>query len=140
MTIYRKLLIVITFVALAGLYAIAQEQETPASPQVVEMSATNYKFTPSSVHVKLGDTVRISVTAEDKEHGIRIKPVAKGMPEGTPAGLEIASDENCVKFKKNETGTIEFTARMPGTYEFDCCKLCGFGHGKMKGEIVVDPS
>ena len=123
----------------AGVYAVAQDQ-APSSPQVLEMIATNYQFTPSSVHVKVGDTVRISVTAKDKEHGIRIKTVAEGSPEGAAAGLDVASDENCVKFKKNDTGTIEFTARAPGTYEFECCKLCGFGHGKMKGEIVVDPS
>ena len=95
---------------------------------------------PAEVHVKVGETVRLSIIAEDKEHGVRIKPVAEGSAPGTPAGLEIASAENCVKFKKHETGVIEFTARTPGTYEFECCKLCGFGHGKMKGQIVVDPS
>jgi cytochrome c oxidase subunit II len=132
-------LILIASIALAGAYAIAQEQEQP-SLRVVEMTANNYEFTPASVHVKVGESVRISVTAMDKEHGIRIKPVAQGSPAGTAAGLGIAPDENCVKFKKNETGTIEFTAQAPGTYEFECCKLCGFGHGKMKGQIVVDPS
>lgn len=139
MTIPRPLILLFALLLVAAVYAVAQEQ-APMTPQVVEMTATNYEFTPSSVHVKVGETVRISVTAKDKEHGIRIKPVPKGSPEGAAAGLDIASDENCVKFKKNETGTIEFTARAPGTYEFDCCKLCGFGHGKMKGEIVVDPS
>lgn len=139
MTIPKPLMALFILVSVVAVYAVAQEQ-APTSPQVVEMTATNYEFTPSTLHVKVGDTVRISVTAKDKEHGIRIKPVAKGSPEGTAPGLDIASNENCVKFKKNETGTIEFTARVPGTYEFDCCKLCGFGHGKMKGEVVVDPS
>lgn len=139
MTIPKPLIVLLTLIIVATVYAVAQEQ-TPSSPQMVEMTATDYEFMPSSVHVKVGDTVRISVTAKDKEHGIRIKPVAKGSPEGAAAGLDIASNENCVKFKKNDTGTIEFTARAPGTYEFECCKLCGFGHGKMKGEIVVDPS
>jgi heme/copper-type cytochrome/quinol oxidase subunit 2 len=136
--IWVTIAIVISF---AGIRAVAKAQENAVSgPRTVEMTATNYEFTPSSVHVKVGETVRLSVTAEDKEHGVRIKPVAEGSAPGTPAGIEVAGNENCVKFKKHETGVIEFTARTPGTYEFECCKLCGFGHGKMKGEIVVDPS
>ncbi|HWF37075.1 MAG TPA: cupredoxin domain-containing protein [Candidatus Acidoferrales bacterium] len=125
--------------AFAGFHAHAQENAA-STPRVVEMTATNYEFMPAEVHVKVGETVRLSITAEDKEHGVRIKPVAGGSAPGTPAGLEIAASENCVKFKKHETGVIEFTARTPGTYEFECCKLCGFGHGKMKGQIIVDPS
>jgi len=140
---FRSAAIVLTgliaFFAFAGFHALAQENTTSA-PRVVDMTATNYEFMPAEVHVKVGETVRLSITAKDKEHGIRIKPVAEGSAPGTPVGLEIAANENCVKFKKHETGVIEFTARTPGTYEFECCKLCGMGHGKMKGQIVVDPS
>lgn len=139
MLLPRFLFFFIVPLVLIGAYAAAQEQ-AQTSPRIIDMTATDYKFEPSSVHVKAGETVRISVTAKDKEHGIRIKPVPEGSPAGTPAGLEIAGNQNCVKFKKNETGTIEFTARTPGTYDFECCKLCGFGHGKMKGEVIVDPS
>jgi heme/copper-type cytochrome/quinol oxidase subunit 2 len=123
---------------LMGMAVMAQEAGTPA-PRVIEMTAGNYEFTPSSVHVKVGEAVQIQVTADDKEHGVRIKTVAKGLAKGSEPGIEITSGSDCVKFKKNETGTIAFTAKAPGTYEFECCKLCGFDHGKMKGEIVVDP-
>lgn len=138
-----RLLLVFSIIVLsfAGIRTVANAQENAASnPRTVEMTATNYEFTPSSVHAKVGETVRLSIVAEDKEHGVRIKPVAEGSAPGAAAGLEISASENCVKFKKHETGVIEFTARTPGTYEFECCKLCGFGHGKMKGEIIVDPS
>lgn len=129
----------IALISCASFYAVAQENAA-STPRVVEMTAGNYEFTPSEVHVKVGETVRLSMTATDKEHGVRIKPVAEGSAPGTPAGIDIAANENCVKFKKHETGVIEFTARTPGTYEFECCKLCGMGHGKMKGQIIVDPS
>lgn len=130
---------IFAFLATAAICAMAQENAA-STPRVVEMTATNYQFMPSEVHVKVGETVRLSITAEDKEHGVRIKPVAEGSAAGTAAGIEVAANENCVKFKKHETGVIEFTARTPGTYEFECCKLCGMGHGKMKGQIIVDPS
>ena len=117
---------------------MAQETTVPPA-RVIEMTAANYEFTPSSVHVKAGEAVQIEVTADDKEHGIRIKTLAKGLAKGSAPGLEITSGTDCVKFKKHETGMIAFIGRVPGTYEFECCKLCGFDHGKMKGEIVVDP-
>jgi len=103
------------------------------------MTAANYEFTPSSVHVKVGEAIEIRVTADDKEHGIRIKTLAQGSAKDDEPGLKITSGSDCVKFKKHDTGTIAFTARVPGKYEFVCCKLCGFDHGKMKGEIIVDP-
>ena len=131
-------LVLATAMGIAALAVMAQEAATPA-PRVIEMTAGNYEFTPSSVHVKVGESVQIQVTADDKEHGVRIKTVAKGLAKGSELGIEITSGSDCVKFKKNETGTIAFTAKAPGTYEFECCKLCGFDHGKMKGEIVVDP-
>jgi len=37
------------------------------------------------------------------------------------------------------TETLEFAAQAPGTYAFLCCKKCGRGYGKMKGEIIVEP-
>jgi len=118
-------------------FAVMAQEPAQSGPRVIEMSAGNYEFMPSTVHVKAGERIELKVT--DKEHGIRIKPIPQGASEGAPPGIEITSGEDCVKFKKQQSGTIEFTARTPGTYLFDCCKLCGFGHGKMKGEIIVDP-
>ena len=138
MVSHWHLLFVVTILALAAAVVVAQE---PANrgPQVIGMKAANYEFMPSSVHVRVGDTVQLMIAATDKEHGVRIKPVPQGSPAGTDPGIDITSQTDCVKFKKNETGSVEFIARTAGAYEFECCKLCGFGHGKMKGEIIVDP-
>lgn len=128
------------FVASAGMpIVIAQEATTPA-PRVIEMTAKNYDFAPSSVHVKVGERVQLKVTATDREHGVKIVTTPVGSPKDAAAGIEVTSTPDCIKFKKDETGTVEFIARSPGTYEFECCKLCGMGHGKMKGQIIVDPS
>ncbi len=54
------------------------------------------------MHVKVGETIQLKATATDKDHGIRIKPIAVGVAEGSGPGLEITSKEDCVKFKKHE--------------------------------------
>ena len=53
-------------------------------------------------------------------------------------GLKFDSVDSNGKVEKNVDQVIEFTALMPGTYEFKCAKLCGMGHGKMKGKLIVE--
>jgi cytochrome c oxidase subunit 2 len=113
-----------------------EKNETPATPNVikigtpapagapvkdVEVSVKKYEYTPATIEVPAGTLARIHLNAVDKEHGFEIQSVK----------------DSCVKFKPNEPATVEFYADKPGEYEFKCCKYCGFGHGKMKGKLVV---
>lgn len=45
--------------------------------------------------------------------------------------------ESAIKVEKGESGTLDFVAVRPGTYSFECAKFCGFGHGGMKGKLIV---
>jgi cytochrome c oxidase subunit 2 len=108
--------------------AIAQG---PASqnqaPQIIEVSAKKYEFTPSQIHVKQGTRVELKVHSEDETHGIKISVYAEGTKDkGKPGLLFDHPDEN-------------FVALEPGTYDFKCAKLCGFGHDRMKGQLIVEP-
>ncbi len=87
----------------------------------VELTAKKYEFSPKSVEVPVGTTIRFKITALDREHGFEIEGVK----------------DSCVKIKKGESATVEYKAEKAGTFEFKCCKRCGFGHGRMKGTIVV---
>ena len=127
MKVPARCLLLIALVMFLALAAAAQETGRSA-PRVIEMTATNYQFSPAVVHVKSNETVDLDVKAIDKAHGIKIDTLAVGAAKGSAAGLEITSPKNCVKFKKGRTGTIEFIALAPGTYKFVCCKLCGLGH------------
>src|SRR3974390_1791533 len=100
---FPALLVLSTVVlSFAGIRSVVKAQENARpEPRTIQMTATNYAFTPSSVHVKVGETVRLSIVAEDKEHGVRIKPVAEGSAPGTAPGLEISGNEDCAKFKKH---------------------------------------
>ncbi|MGA3093252.1 MAG: cupredoxin domain-containing protein [Terriglobales bacterium] len=119
---------------------VGQEQREQ-NVQVIQMTAKKYEYSPSPVHVKQGTRVRLKITAIDRDHGITIATVPEGADPAAPAGLEFTSPQpkNGWKLLKGKEATIEFVARRAGIYEFKCSVTCGLGHGRMKGQLVVDP-
>jgi cytochrome c oxidase subunit II len=117
---------------------VAEAQE----PQVIEMTAKKYDFSPGLVHVKAGTTVTLKITATDRPHGFRIDTVPDGAAKDSAPGLVLASPapNDCYRLEKGQQVSIEIHAKTPGTYTFKCCVHCGLGHGGMKGQIIVDPS
>ncbi len=87
----------------------------------ITVTAKNYEFSPSPIHVKQGEHVRLLVTSTDHEHGLKL------------AAFNIDQ-----KLPKGEQVKIEFTADKVGTFPITCSVFCGFGHRKMKAELVVD--
>ena len=87
----------------------------------IEVSAKKYEFTPAEIEVPVNTLLRLHLKATDKEHGFELKSVK----------------DSCVKFKPGAPATLEFYADKAGELEFNCCKFCGMGHGKMKGKLVV---
>ena len=112
------LLALAVLVALA-LRAIAQE---PAGEvREIQMTAKKYEFNPNLITVKKGERVKLIITALDRDHGFKLE--AFGINQ---------------KLKKGDATTIEFTADKVGTFPFQCSEFCGFGHGRMKGKLVVE--
>ena len=94
----------------------------PAStPHEIQVSARRYQFTPATITVKKGEQVRIAITAVDHDHGFK---------------LEAFNIEKTIK--KGTTEVVELTADKAGTFPFQCSHFCGMGHGKMKGQLVVE--
>lgn len=85
------------------------------------LTADNWTFTPSTISVKKGDTVRLKITSIDKEHGIAIPDF--NINEKLPVGEEVV---------------IEFVADKEGTFTFFCSVPCGEGHKEMTGQLVVE--
>lgn len=112
-------------VALAAGLAAAQapEQEKEAPVREIRMTARKYEFTPATIQVKQGERVRLLITALDRKHGIEIEKF------GIKTILE-----------KGEETAVEFVAAEAGTFQFKCAKWCGFGHGRMRGTLVVEPA
>ena len=87
----------------------------------IKVSAKKYEFSPSAIHVKKGDHVKLVITATDHDHGFKLE------------AFQI--DQS---LKKGEATTVEFSADRAGTFPFECSHFCGLGHKKMKGELVVE--
>jgi cytochrome c oxidase subunit 2 len=110
--------------ATLALRAIAQEPPgslTPDKVYEIQMTARKYEFNPCLITVKKGEHVRLIITALDRDHGFKLE--AFGINQ---------------KLKKGDPATIEFTADRVGTFKFQCSVFCGFGHGRMKGKVVVE--
>ena len=114
--------------------------QTAGHVQVIEISARKYEFDPSPIHVKQGAKVQLKISATDHDHGFKLLPYPDGAAQTGDPGLIFADHQDCWKIANGQSVTVEFEAKTPGTYTFKCCNFCGFGHGKMKGQLIVDPS
>ena len=106
--------------SLMGLAARAQQSESAV--QKVEVTAERFAFQPSEIRTTVGTTLEVVLTSDDTTHGFRIKG------EGVN-----------VQIPKRGRGTITatFTPSKAGRYTFECSRICGAGHGFMRGTIVV---
>src|SRR3989338_4384005 len=106
-----------------------QPEPTPAptpaptpTPAIKEFSmvAKQWEFVPSSITVKKGDRVKLSIKSTDVAHGFTL--TAFGISE---------------RLEPNKTVVVEFVADKVGTHSFFCSVSCGSGHGGMRGQLVV---
>src|SRR5271156_5905886 len=138
-----RIALLIAGLALAAPVAISQESEPvkpfAQPPHIIVVTATDFQFPPSPIHIKAGQNIQLQVTATDKTHGIRINPFPDGAGGGTAPGLQFVYGEDCTKLKKGVMVKIELVGYTPGSYTFSCCKSCGSGHKRMKGQLIVDP-
>ena len=104
-----------------ALAALVMAGRAQSEVREIKISAKKYEYTPSEIHVKQGEHVRLLITATDRKHGFEIKAL------GIKTELE----------KAKET-VVEFDAPQPGEYEMHCSSFCGFGHGGMKGKLIVE--
>jgi cytochrome c oxidase subunit II len=132
----------VALLAFAGPLYESRAAAAAQQPQVIEMTAKKYEFSPSPVHVKAGTTVTLKITATDRAHGFRIATVPDAAAKDSAPGLVLTApaDKACYRLEKDQQVSIEIQAKTPGTYTFTCCVHCGFGHDRMKGQLIVDPS
>jgi cytochrome c oxidase subunit 2 len=87
----------------------------------IPMTAKKYEFSPATITARKGEHLKLVITALDKDHGIEIEAfnIKQELKKGVPTPIEFAADK-------------------VGEFPFKCSKFCGFGHGKMKGKLIIE--
>lgn len=86
----------------------------------IKVIAKKYEFLPDPIGVKQGEKVRLKIAATDVDHGFGVK--------------EYNIDKTITKGQEQ---VVEFLADKAGTFTVKCTIFCGFGHGGMKGRLIV---
>jgi cytochrome c oxidase subunit II len=101
---------------------VSPPPDSGSAGQIVEitMTAKQFEFSPSTITVNKGDTVKITLTTLDVAHGFGIPEfnVNERVEPGTPI-------------------IIQFVADKSGTFEYRCTVPCGGGHMQMTGQLIV---
>ncbi len=117
----------------------AEKAQAPAEQvKVIEMTAKKYEYSPNEIHVKKGTRVQLKIRPLDRTHGFKISPYPEGTEQSGPPGLRFDPPQDNWKIEKEQERVIEFVAERAGTYPFKCSVFCGFGHGGMKGKLIVE--
>src|ERR1700685_3772609 len=89
-------------------------------PQVIEITAKKYEFSPSQVTLKKGQPVILRLTSTDRIHGFMSR------------ALKVDTD-----ITPGKTTDIAITPAADGTFMVICDHYCGTGHGNMKMKVAV---
>lgn len=90
-------------------------------PRTIAITAKRFEFSPSTITLKKGETVRLVVKSEDVTHGLFLRP------------LKIDTD-----LVPGETQTLTVTPQSTGTFAAICHHFCGAQHGNMRLTVVVE--
>jgi cytochrome c oxidase subunit II len=89
----------------------------------VDIVASNWKFTPGSIELHVGETTTLHLTSSGGVHGISSTDL--GIPDTTIAPGKFVD--------------VMVTPKTAGTYKIHCSIPCGPGHGDMVLTVEVKP-
>jgi cytochrome c oxidase subunit II len=90
------------------------------SGRQIDIVAKRFAFEPSEITVKKGESVTLSITSEDVDHGLAIDEL----------GIR-------AEVKKGEPASVPLTPETEGTFSGKCAHFCGRGHGTMTLTVHV---
>jgi len=115
----KKILAVI--LVLAAALALPAKVRANEEPRIVELVAKRFEFSPSTLTLKKGETVKLRVRSEDVTHGLFLR------------ALKIDTD-----IVPGQTQELTVTPETAGSFTAICHHFCGSGHGGMKLTVVVE--
>jgi len=90
---------------------------------VLSVIMKKWAIVPDRIVVPQGARVELVVSSTDVEHGIAVPGLGINEP-----------------VQPSKPAIVRFLAQTPGTYPMHCSILCGRGHDKMTGVIIVTPA
>lgn len=87
----------------------------------IDVVASNWKFTPNSITLHVGETTMLRFTSSGGVHGVKSDELGIPMTTITPGNFV----------------TVNVTPKKAGTYVLPCQIVCGAGHADMKLTVVV---
>lgn len=112
----------IAFLVLVAAAVIVGIKPAAAHP-TIDIVASNWKFTPNTITLKVGEAQVLRLTSSEGVHGLQSDEL--GIPQTviTPG-----------KFV-----TVTVTPKKAGTFIVPCSVICGAGHSEMKLTVKVEP-
>lgn len=102
--------------------ALTLVPKASAAHPSIDIVASNWKFTPSTITLHVGETTQLRLTSSSGVHGLKSDDL--GIPQTT--------------ISPGKFVTVSVTPTKAGTYVLPCAIMCGPGHGDMKLTVVVE--
>jgi cytochrome c oxidase subunit II len=117
-------LILLSLPLLVLIPGCSKKTPTYAGPPDTVLSVVMKKWAimPDRIVIPQGARVEMVVSTIDVEHGIAVPALGINEP-----------------VQPSKPAVVRFLAKTPGTYPMHCSILCGRGHDKMTGVIVITP-
>jgi cytochrome c oxidase subunit 2 len=106
-------------VALAAL--AAGPAVTALAHPSIDIVASNWKFTPSTIELHVGETTTLRLTSSEGVHGLQSDDL--GIPQTT--------------IMPGSFTKVDVTPKKAGTYVLHCSIMCGAGHPNMTLTVNV---
>lgn len=105
-------------------FVVAMVPHAADSARTIDITLSQFAFSPERIEVRLGERVRLNVVSVDRTHGFQVRDL----------GLNARIPDD------GRTVTVDLTPKKVGTYQIDCSEYCGSGHRRMKAWLIVRPA
>ncbi|MGB8520171.1 MAG: cupredoxin domain-containing protein [Candidatus Tumulicola sp.] len=109
-------------ITLAAIIPLVGGVPAGAHPSV-DVVASNWKFTPSTIDLHAGETTSIRLTSSEGVHGLKSDDL--GIPQ--------------TAITPGQFTTVTVTPKKAGKYVLHCAIMCGAGHADMTLTVNVLP-
>jgi len=127
------------------LLAACSPSATSSSAGEITVEASEFKFEPSTIEVKVGQKVKLKLrNVGTVEHDFSVMEIStSGLSAQSAGGHDMGhmtkNPQLHVAAKNGKTSTLEFTLTQAGTYEVFCA-VAGHKEGGMVARLVVKDS